>query len=138
MDIHKAIAVFNKRLASEKKRLAKPLMAEIEKTEKRLHHLRDTLAELTGVVSSNGTMKATKPVIHRAGGKRKKRTSSQALNKKALEVVNYIESRGKATASEILERFGKLTPSISAFLKGRTDRKVKHTGPKNKRVYTVA
>jgi hypothetical protein len=131
MDIHKTLSKLAKKHSKEKAKLINPLKKEIAWAKDKLETLQNMLAEITGTVSKSGRPKG-------ATAKPRTRTSSMELHKKANDIAAYIESHGKVEAKEILEKFGKLTPSISAFLKGRTEKKVKFSGPKNKRVYYVA
>jgi hypothetical protein len=92
------------------------------------------LVAIVGVENGGGMYKGSILYGGSNGG-----TGGSSYNQTTTEIVHFIEGKKDgASSAEILERFGKVKPSVSAFLKGKTDRKIKFKGPRNKRIYFVA
>jgi hypothetical protein len=82
---------------------------------------------------------AAKPVKTTKSGKRRKRRSSSEVLAQAEEMVAFIKSKGKAGArtNDIVAKFGKVLPSIKAFIDSKVDSKLKTTGAGRSTIYTV-
>jgi hypothetical protein len=82
---------------------------------------------------------AAKPVKTTKSGKRRKRRSSAEVQAQAEEMVAFIKSKGKggARTNDIVAKFGKVLPSIKAFIDSKVDAKLKTTGAGRSTIYTV-
>jgi hypothetical protein len=73
-----------------------------------------------------------------AEGKRGRR-SIEDLKAQAEDVADFLKSKGRdgATAAEMRERFGKLSPGVKPFVEKHTDYKIKTEGAKAGTVYFI-
>jgi hypothetical protein len=71
--------------------------------------------------------------------RRRKRRSSYDVKKQAQDMVDFIQSKGKtgATTAEIVKRFGKVLPSIKAFITPKVDAEIKTIGAGRATVYVI-
>ena len=70
---------------------------------------------------------------------RKRRRSTEECEAQAAEIVAFIKAAGKdgVGGGDITAQFGKIAPSVRAFLEKYSDAKIKTTGNKASMRYTV-
>jgi hypothetical protein len=85
-------------------------------------------------VSSKKDKAAAAPAEKKQG-----RRSSEDLKAQAEAVADFLKAKGRdgATAGEMRERFGKLSPGVKPFVEKHTDYKIKTEGAKAGTVYFI-
>lgn len=80
-----------------------------------------------------------KPAEGTGGEGKQTRRSAADLKALAEEVADFLKSKGRdgATAGEMKERFGKLSPGVKPFVEKHTDYKIKTEGAKAGTVYFI-
>jgi hypothetical protein len=114
--------------------------------------IKSEITRLEGVLSTleNGSMtpapaarmpapvSSYKPAKAKPGKKRGRRPS-MVVKEQAEAMVDFVRSRGNsgATTAQIVDKFGKVLPSIKAFIESKVDVKLKKTGAGRATVYFV-
>jgi hypothetical protein len=113
------------------------IKAEISRLEGVLGTLQNGQMEVAPV-SRMTTPPAFKPAKAKPGKKRGRRPSLE-VKEQAESMVDFIRSKGStgATTAQIVDKFGKVLPSIKAFILSKVDVKLKKTGAGRATVYFV-